>query len=116
MAGPTECDARWKEERASFASQEEELLADHPDAKEEIELVRTTLVTIGQLVQTSPRVNGNGIVWKQLADTNEAERVILCKHLDGKALFTAILRLYALTHREMKRSLLNTTEGGPCPR
>jgi hypothetical protein len=43
--------------------------------------------------------------------TAEAERVVLCKHLDGKALFTAILRHYAATHREMMRSFLNTTEG-----
>jgi hypothetical protein len=113
MAGPTACEALWKEVLASFASQEEELRADHPDAKEEIELVHTALVTIGQLVQTSPRVNGNGIVWKQLADTAEAEREVLCKHLDGKALFTTVLRLYALTHREMKLSLLNTTVRDP---
>jgi hypothetical protein len=26
---------------------------------------------------------------------------ILCKHLDGKALFTGLMRLYAATHREM---------------
>jgi hypothetical protein len=113
MKGPTACETRWKEVLASFASQEEELLAAHPDAKEEIELVHTALVPIGQLVQASPRVNGNGVVWKQLADRAEAERGVLCRHLDGKALFTAILRLYALTHREMEDSLLNTTEGDP---
>jgi hypothetical protein len=92
------------------------LIADHPDAKEEIELVHTALVTIGQLVQTSPHVNGNGSVWKQLADRVEAERGVPCKHLDGKALFTAILRLYAATHKEMKDSLLNITEGDPIER
>jgi hypothetical protein len=33
--------------------------------------------------------------------------------MDGKALFTAILRLYASTHKEMRESLVNTTEGDP---
>jgi hypothetical protein len=32
--------------------------------------------------------------------------VVLCKHLDGKALFTAMLRLYAALHRELRDSIL----------
>jgi hypothetical protein len=51
MAGPTACKACWKEVLVSFARQEEELLADQPGAKEEIELVHSALFTIGQLVQ-----------------------------------------------------------------
>jgi hypothetical protein len=95
------------------ASQEKELLAEHLDAKEETNLVHKALDTLGQLVWASPRVNGNGVAWKKLADTAEAERVVLCKHMDGKALFTAILRLHAATHREMLSSLVKTTEGDP---
>jgi hypothetical protein len=49
----------------------------------------------------------------QLADRAEAERRVLCKHLEGKALFTGMLRLYALTHREMRDFLLNTSKGEP---
>jgi hypothetical protein len=113
MAGPTACEVRWKEELASFANQEEQLRTEHPDAKEEIYLVQSALVTIGQLVRASPRVNGNGIAWKKLADTAEAERVVLCKHMDGKALFTAILRLYAATHTEMLSCLVKPTKGVP---
>jgi hypothetical protein len=97
----------------SFNSQADELLAAHPDAREEIELVHTTLVTIGQLVQAAPRVNGNSVVWMQLADRAEAERRVLCKYLDGKALFTGILHLYDLTHREMRDSLVNTSKREP---
>jgi hypothetical protein len=45
----------------------------------------------------------------------EAERIVLSKHLDGKALFTAVLRLYAATHRELRETLLpegkDTPEG-----
>jgi hypothetical protein len=29
---------------------------------------------------------------------------VLCKHLDGKALFTSMLRLYAALHRELRDS------------
>jgi hypothetical protein len=36
----------------------------------------------------------------------KTERAVLCKHLDGKALFTAILRLYAAIHREVRDSVL----------
>jgi hypothetical protein len=95
MARPTACEVRRKEVLASFASQEEELRTEHSDAKEEICLVHSALVAIGQLVRASPRVNGNGVAWKKLADKAEAEKTLLCKHMDGKELFTAILRLYA---------------------
>jgi uncharacterized protein with von Willebrand factor type A (vWA) domain len=46
------------------------------------------------------------MVWKDLVAKSEAERVVLCKHLDGKALFTAMLRLYAALHREMRDTIL----------
>jgi hypothetical protein len=94
----------------SFANQEGELLAAHPDAKEEISHIHTALVTIGRLIRTSPRVNGNGAVWKELAEKAEVERPVLCKHLDGKALYTAILRLSALTNREMRESWQDSEE------
>jgi hypothetical protein len=64
-------------------------------------LLRNGLRTIGQ-----PSVNGNGTGWKALIARAQAERTVLCKHLDGKALFTAILRLYAAIHRETRNSLL----------
>jgi hypothetical protein len=48
-----------------------------------------------------------------LTDRAEAKRGVLCKHLDVKALFIAMLCLYAATHREMKNSLLDITEGDP---
>jgi hypothetical protein len=41
-----------------------------------------------------------------LITKSEAERTVLCKHLDIKALFTAMLHLYAAIHREMRESLL----------
>jgi hypothetical protein len=63
-------------------------------------------VKIGQLIQTSPQKNGNGVTWKRLIDKAENEKNVLCKHLDGKALFTGMLRLYAAIHRELKESLL----------
>jgi hypothetical protein len=50
------------------------LLAVHPDAKEEISRIHTALVTIGQMIRTSPHVNGNGTVWKELAEKANAER------------------------------------------
>jgi hypothetical protein len=72
MAGPTACEVRRKEVLASFASEEKELFADHPGAKEEIHLVHFVLVTLDQLVRALPRANSNGVAWKKLADTAEA--------------------------------------------
>jgi hypothetical protein len=37
--------------------------------------------------------------------TAETERSTLCKHLDGKALFTGLMRLYAAMHREIVESV-----------
>jgi hypothetical protein len=43
-------------------------------------------------------------MWKELIARAETERTVLCKQLDGKAFFTAILCLYAAIHREMRDS------------
>jgi hypothetical protein len=91
---------------ASFDKQYETLIAKNPDATKEINLIRTGLIKTGQLIQTSPQQNGNGAMWKRLDDKAESEKSVLCKHLDGKVLFTGMLRLYTATHREMKESLL----------
>jgi hypothetical protein len=47
---------------------------------------------------------------KEITTRVEAERAVLCKHLDGKALFAAILSLYATTHTELRGSLLPVPE------
>jgi hypothetical protein len=43
----------------------------------------------------------------------ESERIVLSKHLDGKTLFTAVLRLYAATHRELRETLLPEEKDTP---
>jgi hypothetical protein len=91
---------------ASFDKQHETLIAKNPDPTKEINLIRTGLVKIGQLIRTSPQQTGNGATWKRLVDKAEDEKSVLCKHLGGKALFTGMLRLYTATHREMEDSLL----------
>jgi hypothetical protein len=106
MTEPTLCETRWKEIVASFERNHEALTTNNPACQEEIELLGNGLRTIGQLIHTSPSINGNGAVWNKLIAKSEAERTVLCKHLDGKALFTAMLRLYATIHREMRESLL----------
>jgi hypothetical protein len=104
MAEPTVCETRWDKIISSFEGKHKELQEGHPDCSEELALLRTGLHTIGQLIHISPLANGNGAVWKELVAKAEAERAVLCKHLDGKALFTAMLRLYAALHREMRES------------
>jgi hypothetical protein len=89
-----------------FDKQCETLIAKNPDAIKEINLIRTGLIKIGQLIKSSPQRNGNGATWKRLVDKAESEKSDLCKHLDGKALYTGMLRLYTATHREMEDRLL----------
>jgi hypothetical protein len=105
MATPTVCETRWKEVLNCYENKHDELLAGHPDCREEIGLVLTAIIKIGQLIHTSPPVNGNGAVWKELVARAEAEITVLSKHLDGNALFTGILCLYAAIHREMAATL-----------
>jgi hypothetical protein len=110
--GPTQCETRWRAVLASFDKRYEALIANNPDATKEIKLILTGLIKIGQLIQTSPQQNGNGATWKRLNDKAESEKSVLCKHLDGKALFTGMLRLYTATHRVMEDSLLQECAQG----
>jgi hypothetical protein len=47
----------------------------------------------------------NGAAWKAIITKAETERVVQCKHLEGKALFTGMTRLYAATHAELSSTL-----------
>jgi hypothetical protein len=105
MAAPTVCEKRWRDILNCFENKRDELIAGHPDCQEEIGLVRTAIIKIGQLIHTSTPINGNGAVWNELVTKAEAERTVLSKHLEGKELFTGILRLYAATHRGMTSTL-----------
>jgi hypothetical protein len=113
MVGPTACGKRWAEILASFERNLDDLISKHNDSIEEIRLIHTglitigqlILITIGQLINISPSVNGNGAAWKEITSRTEAERIVLCKHQEGKPLFTAMLHLYAAMHREFRDSL-----------
>jgi hypothetical protein len=105
MTELTVCETRWSKIISYFEKNHSELLG-HPDCSEELALLRTGLHAIGQRIHISAPVNGNGAVWKELIARAEAERAVLCKHLDGNALFTAMLRLYTAIHREMRDSVL----------
>jgi hypothetical protein len=106
MTGPTVCETRWSTIVATFQKNRDDLLTRHPDCIEEIDLLQTALLTIGQLIHISPPVNGDDAVWKELIANSETERRVLCKHMEGKALFTAMLRMYAAIHRGLRESLL----------
>jgi hypothetical protein len=98
ITGSTVCQTRWGAIISSFEKNQDELLAGHPDCSEELALLTTGLHTIEQLIHISLPVNGKGAVCKELIARVEAERAVPCKHQDGKALFRAILRLYAAIH------------------
>jgi hypothetical protein len=106
MAGTTACESRWDDIRASFERHRDELAVSYPDVVEAIGLIRTALIKIGQVILSSPPINGIGAVWKRLTAQAESERAVLCKHLDGKPMPTAMRRLYAATFREMSETIV----------
>jgi hypothetical protein len=53
MAVPTACASRWDEIRASFGRHRDDLAVSYPDAVEEIGLIHTALIKIGQLIRSS---------------------------------------------------------------
>jgi hypothetical protein len=62
-AALTQCETRWRALLASFHDRYGKLIADHPDAKKDLDLLRASVAQIGQLIQNSPEVNGNGAEW-----------------------------------------------------
>jgi hypothetical protein len=109
MADHTACASRWDEIRASFERHWDELAVSYLDAVEEIGLIQTALIKIGQPIRSSTPYNGNGAVWKRLTAQAESERAVLCKHLDGKPMLTAMRWLYAATFREMAETAFQET-------
>jgi hypothetical protein len=105
MTRPTVCETRWGAV-FSFERKHDELIAGHPDCAEDIAQLRTALTTISKLIHISPPINGNGPVWQELISKAEAEGAVLYKHLDGKALFLAVVVMCAAIHRELRASLL----------
>jgi hypothetical protein len=83
LSGLTQCKTRWRAALASFDEQYEVLMADHANARKEIDSVRAAIVQIVQPVQKSPKVNGHGAKQKELTVRAETERNALCKHVDG---------------------------------
>jgi hypothetical protein len=55
-------------------TQYETLIANYTDATEEINFIRTRLIKIGQIIQTSPQQNGNGGTWTRLVNKAENEK------------------------------------------
>jgi hypothetical protein len=68
LAALTQCGTRWRVLLASFRERFGKLIADHPNAKKEVDLMQASIV------QNSPKANGNAAKWKQLADRAEANR------------------------------------------
>jgi hypothetical protein len=96
---------RWAVIIASFQNNLEKLKEKHPESVEDIKTLHAGIVIIGQLILSSHRVNGNGAELKSIITRTEEEKTVFCKHLEGHALFSGLLRLYAATHRDLKNSL-----------
>jgi hypothetical protein len=70
----------------------------HPTHRSVVDEVNEALPYSGQ------HNDGKGATWKRQVDKAENEKSVLCKHLDGKPLFTGMLRLYTEIHRDWGQS------------
>jgi hypothetical protein len=80
MAEPTACEKWWADILSSFQRNLDDLAGKHPESVEDIRTLHAGLITIGQLIHSSPHVNGNGVEWKSIITKTEEERAVLCKH------------------------------------
>jgi hypothetical protein len=110
MVEPTACENRWAGILTSFQRNLDDLAEKHPESIEDIKTLHAGLIIIGQLIHSSPSVNGNGAEWKRIINKSEEERAVLCKHLEEQALFLGMLRLYAATHRDLRSSIKQEKE------
>jgi hypothetical protein len=110
MVEPSACEKRWAGILASFQRNLDNPTGKIPESVENIKLLHAGLVTIGQLIQFLPHVNGSGTVWTGIVTRAEAERAVLCKHLEGKTFFAGMIRLHAATHAELMSSLKTEEE------
>jgi hypothetical protein len=72
--------------------------------------VQASVVQIGQLVQNSHKMNGNGAKWKQLVDRAEADRQTQCKFLDRQVLFTGYFTCMQQHTKEMRDSFQSSSK------
>jgi hypothetical protein len=83
----------------------EKLISDHPDAKREVDSIRSTLLQIWQLLENVTEENGNGAKLEQVTETAETEAKILYKYVAGKALYAGLLNLFSSVCKELRDSL-----------
>jgi hypothetical protein len=76
-----------------------------PDARKAIEKVHSVLNNIFILAGCTPRTVGETEVWTSVVRRSEADRLILCRMLEGKSLFGALYRVCSLTLLELKALL-----------
>jgi predicted Ser/Thr protein kinase len=67
LATVKQCETHRQVMLPQFNERYKKLKVDHPDAKKKMDQVQASIVQIGQRVQNSPKVNGYGTKWKQLA-------------------------------------------------
>jgi hypothetical protein len=106
----TKSEIWWKAMLWIFYIDHEKLIADYPDAKMEIDLIRDTLLQIWQLIGSTPKENGNDLRFKQLTDTAETERKVLNRYVNGKALYTGLLSLFSSVCKEMRANNNETSK------
>jgi hypothetical protein len=78
------------------------LLKKHPEVREAIKRVHVMLIDIASLVECTPKKIAESKEWATLFHRVEADRVSLCRMLEGKTLFSNLYGVYSITVSELK--------------
>lgn len=89
----------------TFENEYEVLIAVHPEAKVQIDMIGATLVRISKFLRNSSEATFNGEKWKKFLDDIKFETKILYRHMKGQALFDALLLQFSTVYGEMRDSL-----------
>lgn len=89
----------------SFDNEYEVLIAVHPEAKVQIDMIGAILVEISQFLRNSSEETFDGEKWEKFLEEIKLETKILYRHMNGQALFDALLHLFSTVYEEMRDSL-----------
>jgi len=95
----------WHNELKSLRKEYKELIKQHLDARDTIQKVHNILNDIVRLAGYTPRKIGKNEAWDCVVSRTEADKMSLCRVLDGKSLFSALYGVYSLNLAELKAVL-----------
>jgi hypothetical protein len=94
--------AFWTTARKTFKGEFKRLVAQHPEAEEQLRQLHKILCDIEDVAGFTPVAVGESERWSSILNTMEENRANFCKALSGKTLYSALYGSYTVTLNELK--------------